>query len=253
MLPCQAHVASLLLKDIGAISEVAEVIKEEGILVGWFTNHQKPLAILREKTAQLFGKGKELVKAAATRFGTNSLVGKRLLELKSALQATVVDTEYVKQNYKDAADDVEMGNGENTVRQHKGSTAKKHVLDDDGFWGRVSSHVRLSMPIFKLLRRHDSSAPTIGKVYSGWYQLGEDLEKAPELANVSYKDRAKEKFDIRWAYGHSPFAAAAYVVDPEFRHHEQSSNEEVMHGFMDTVEKIGILLEVRRLQALDSR
>ena len=104
VLPCQPHVASLLLKDIGRIPEVEQLIKEEGIVVGWFANHQKPLAILRTKVKAKFGRAKELIKAAATRFGTNTLVGQRLLDLMQPLQSTVVDDEYIKMNYKDGQD-----------------------------------------------------------------------------------------------------------------------------------------------------
>ena len=109
--------------------------------------------------------------------------------------------------------------------------------------------------------RHDSCAPTVGKVYHGWFQLGETLKASPSAAapdaepprDVPYQEVINDKFDARWAYAHSTFAAAAYVVDPEFRSHDHASNEEVMSGFMDTVEKIGILVEVRRLQASDNR
>ncbi|KAL1522179.1 hypothetical protein AB1Y20_021818 [Prymnesium parvum] len=100
----------------------------------------------------------------------------------------------------------------------------------------------MTTPIYKFLRRHDSSAPTVGKLYSGWYELGEFIK----TCNSSYVDHAVEKHAERWAYGHSAISAAAYVVDPEFHAHEQEANEEVMEGFMDATEKVGILLEVRR-------
>ena len=72
----------------------------------------------------------------------------------------------MSQNYKDLPDTIEEGSYEKTVREYKGGTVKKLVLDDDagGFWQRVRGHVAMTLPIFKLLRRHDSSAPTIGKV-----------------------------------------------------------------------------------------
>ena len=47
-LPCQTHCPSLLLTDVAKLKEPTETIKEESIVVGWFTNHQKPLAILRD-------------------------------------------------------------------------------------------------------------------------------------------------------------------------------------------------------------
>lgn len=34
-LPCQPHVTSLLMRDIGKLPPVDQVIKEEGIVVGW--------------------------------------------------------------------------------------------------------------------------------------------------------------------------------------------------------------------------
>ena len=43
------------------------------------------------------------------------------------------------------------------------------------------------------------------------------------------------------------FFAAAYVLDPEFVDHDQASNAEVMEGFGECLGKIGMLLQVRRL------
>ena len=250
--PCQTHCPSLLLTDVGKFPEVTQLVREEGVVVGWFSLHQKPLAILRSKVREAFnGRSKELKKAGATRMGTNTFVGQRLQELKSCLQQTVVDAEYVKENFKDLPDDVELGNCEKVSREHKGGTAKKLVLDDEegGFWGRLRSHVSLTMPICKYLRRHDSSAPAAGKVYHGWFEMGEHLKQS----DVSYSSKASDKFDERWAYSHSPFWAAAYCLDPEFISHAQASNEEVMEGFIETLEKVAILLKVRQLQKEDGR
>lgn len=248
-LPCVPHVTSLLMKDVSKAPEVAQLIKDETLVVGWFSNHQKPLAILRGKVLEHLKKKKELVKAGATRFGTNTLVGERLLELKVPLQQTVVDAEYVKQNYKDLPDDVEISNCESRTRQNKGGTAKNLVLDDSGFWQRVESHVNATMPMYKLLRRHDSSAPTVGKVYHGFYTLGEHIESL----DVSYKEKLREAHGERWAYGHVSLFAAAYALDPEYISHDHASNEEVSRGLFDMFEKLAILFEVRRLQKLDGR
>ena len=49
-------------------------VAEESTVVGWFSNHQYPLAKLREATKSMLGKACELVKAGATRFGTHTLV-----------------------------------------------------------------------------------------------------------------------------------------------------------------------------------
>ena len=144
-----------------------------------------------------------------------------------ALQV-VVDPEYVAQKYKDAPIDAELDDADKVARAHKGGTAKQHVLDDtdDGFWSNVEGHVALTMPICKFLRRHDSSAPATGKVYHGWFEMGEHIKKS----SVEYANEVTDKHDSRWAYAHADFFAAAYVVDPEFIDHDQSSNEEVCRG-----------------------
>lgn len=238
---CQPHVISLLLKDIGKDKHVDTTINDEATVVSWFANHQFPLAKLREITVQKLGKAKELVRAAATRFGSNTLVGERLLELKASLQATVVDAEYAAKNYKDAANTEEATGTGKTVRSNKGATTKKLVLDDEGFWDRVTTHVTATKPLVKMLRRFDTSAPAIGKIYSSWFEAGQHLQDL----DAPYQSKAVDKHAERWAYGHSPIIAAGYVLDPEFIDHEQSANTEVTEGFMTTVEKIGILRNVR--------
>ena len=126
--------------------------------------------------------------------GSHTFVGERLDELKSSLQATVVDQRYTAENYLDMSDKREIGNGGTVVREHKGGTAKKLVLDDAGFWQRVRRHVGLTMPICKLLRRHDSAAPSVGKVYHGWFEVGESIDstalrcpmpRQPKISTIS--------------------------------------------------------------------
>ena len=54
----------------------------------------------------------------------------------------------------------------------------------------------------------------------------------------------------RWDYSDCSFYFAAYVLDPEFLEHTQQQSEEIMEGFLNALEKIAILLEVRRLELL---
>ena len=55
-------------------------------------------------------------------------------------------------------------------------------------------------------------------------RLERELEKQKE--SIDYAGAAAQKHTDRWAYSHSPFFAAAYVVDPDFIDHDQQSNEE---------------------------
>ena len=194
VLPCQAHCISLLMKDLGKSKHVCSfagsagcslimpplllmppllpqattLIHEEGIVTQWFSLHHFPLAKLREYTVQKLGGPCELIKAAATRFGTNTLVGERLLKLKGALQATCTDESYVAKKYADKGNTEEESANGRVVRSNKGGTAGKLCLDNRpgrlGFWSRVTSHVTSTLPMLKMLRRFDSSSPTIGKL-----------------------------------------------------------------------------------------
>eukprot|EP00966_Prymnesium_polylepis_P304037 7024283-Prymnesium_polylepis.2 len=140
--------------------------------------------------------------------GTNSFVGERLLQLKGCLQQTVVDPQYVAQNYKDLPADHETSNCATIVREHRGGMAKKLVLDDadHGFWQRVTLHVQITMPLCKMLRRFDTSAPATGKVYSSWYEVGESFKES----SASYKEEVQGKHATRWVYAHHAFFAAGY-------------------------------------------
>lgn len=135
-------------EDVAQIADVKKTFAQENLVVSWFANHHKPLAILRQKSKTMLGRTYELIKAGATRMGTHTLVGERLAKLKGVLQATVVDPEYVAQNYKDFPDEEENTNCEKIVRQHKAGSAKAAVLDDAGFWEDVNHHIAISKPVF---------------------------------------------------------------------------------------------------------
>ena len=224
---------------------MTKLVQEESIVTQWFSNHHFPLAKLRALTLRELKKPLELVKAAATRFGTHTLVGERLLLLQPALQATVVAPDYAAKKYKDTGNTVEDGGAGRRSYSNKGATCKRLIQDDEGFWTRVSKHVSATMPIFKFLRRVDTGSPTLGKLYSGWFELGEFLKGATS----DFRQLALDKWLERWAYGHRGVSAAAYVLDPEFNTHDQGSNTEVTEGFMETLEKFAVLMEVRRREA----
>ena len=147
--------------------------------------------------------------------------------------------------YADKGNEEEETGAGRIIRSNKGATASRLCLDNTptGFWARVGTHVQATLPILKMLRRFDTSAPTIGKLYSSWFELGEHFETATES---EFKQHALDKHQRRWAYSYKDIAGAAYVLDPEIHEHEQHKNTEVMTGFNNTVEKIAILEVTRK-------
>ena len=92
----------------------------------------------------------------------------------------------------------------------------------------------------------------MGKVYSGFFELGEFFKTIHNQSFIT-KEELGDAHDQRWAYGHVPFFAAAYMLDPEYHSHNQMSNPEVVEGWMDTLEKLAILVEVRAQEKADGR
>lgn len=80
----------------------------------------------------------------------------------------MVDPKYVAQKYEDKTS---KPDADIYARENRGATAKKLTLDDQGFWTDVKEHVTLTQPAVDLLRRHDSSAASVGKVYAGWFEV----------------------------------------------------------------------------------
>jgi hypothetical protein len=86
--PCTAHCLDLLLEDIGSLAWAKDTIKEAKSLVHFLTNHHKSLAIFRTHSEL------ELLKPAETRFATAFMLMDRLVEVKQALEESVVDREW---------------------------------------------------------------------------------------------------------------------------------------------------------------
>ncbi|KAL3905737.1 MAG: hypothetical protein SGPRY_010812 [Prymnesium sp.] len=115
------YCAALMIEDIYKFGPLIKVI----------SNHHFPLEKLREMVKSKLGKAKQLVKAGGTRFGTNTFVGERLLELKSSLLATVVDEVYAAQNYKDkkyTEDETAQVKDESFVRTNKGKISRSLII-----------------------------------------------------------------------------------------------------------------------------
>lgn len=102
-----------------SVSQAATLVREEGIVTQWFSLHHFPLAKMREYVLIKLGKSCELIKATATRFGTHTLVGERLLKLKGSLQAACTNEAYVEKKYTDMTSIEEVSGTGRIVRSNK--------------------------------------------------------------------------------------------------------------------------------------
>jgi hypothetical protein len=106
--------------------------------------------------------------------------------------------------------------------------------------GQLEAFLAMFLPVKKLLRITDSDKPTCSnsKVYNGMFQLGQRLSQS----TIDWAAAAKECFDERWVYIHTPMHGAGYALDPEFLGGgNEGLDEWVMDGVHEMCEKMSLL------------
>ena len=91
--------------------------------------------------------------AAETRFYGAQIVAVRMLELKAAIQQTVVSQEWT-----------DWVTGASAKVRDEAADVKALVLDEKNVWGKLVVMVDIFQPIVKLLRLADSAVPAASKV-----------------------------------------------------------------------------------------
>ncbi|CAI5480248.1 unnamed protein product [Closterium sp. Yama58-4] len=158
--PCATHVLDLLLEDVGKITWCKDIVDQCGDMITYVRNHHFTRNYLRSKKVK-GGKGKQLVKPAGTRFGTNYIALSRLVELRSTLSQMVLSEEFA--NWSAGA------------RKTTADTFRGQVMDD-AWWKNAAYLAELLAIPFKVMRATDSSAKgMMGTIYDLMLQLTEDV------------------------------------------------------------------------------
>eukprot|EP00966_Prymnesium_polylepis_P115918 2679387-Prymnesium_polylepis.1 len=222
---CAPHVLSLLLKDIGKISEVAAVIaKTKKILNRFWGRKRWCRNKLCEVVLKNHGKKLGLYRAAPTRFAGVVREMGRVLRLKADLKYIVDLPEYMQQDYgkkrgEDDGDDDVVGEG----------GVRAIILNDVGYWEPMLEVLKVMTPIVKLLRLCDGEKPAMGKVYDRMFLVKDKVEKS----TVSWAPKAVKLVEARWEYLHSFMHAAGYAFDPEFLESTGSWDTAIQNGVVE--------------------
>ena len=91
--------------------------------------------------------------AAETRFYGSFIVAERMIELKEAVQQTVVSSAY----------STWCGSQSAKVKE-EAAAVKAICLNEEGFWKKEVQLVEIFAPVVKLLRLTDSALPALSKV-----------------------------------------------------------------------------------------
>lgn len=240
--PCTSHCLDLLLEDWGDVEECKELCEDAASIIRLIGRYGALKRVFRRHSIETCG-GKELVRPAATRFGTQFMVLERIKQLRPALRMTAAHPEW----------DVAVARSSD---QRAGGLAVK--LSGRHFWDRIDFFLDVMEPVFGLLRLTDGEGPCSGKVYWKMWNIreqlkgvfggqgrrrraaaggeGDDLEdwmeseEVPETAPMDEGTLAAF-WSERWEGMHSPIHGASYPLDPEHKEDDWHKNQEVMEDF----------------------
>ena len=169
-------------------------------IVTYIINHTHALAIFRSHS------GLELLKVAKTRFASYYVMMKRLFDVRQALKSTVVLDEWK-----------EWAKHGDEKMQEIVENIKRWVTDDeDTFWTNVRQMVKITKPIFKMIKFCDQDGPLMGEVYEGMdNMLGEIKDSLNGCANFKEIYEMMENIVIkRWKMMHSPLHCLGFALTP---------------------------------------
>eukprot|EP00253_Pinus_taeda_P004460 PITA_04460 len=207
--PCAVHSLNLMLAKIGEIEWINEIY------------------------------------VAETRFASHTLVIKRLVEVRQALQAMVIDP---------------LWESWRTSTSGRGQKIKSIILDD-AWWDKVQYLLWFTEPILTLIRAFDTDTPCLGEVYEN---IDSMLERIREIIRASENDPdetfyylVKDIVTERLNKMTTPLHLLAYALHPKYYHSKVLSlpgrttpnkDFEVVQGYKTTLRKIyrdmGVAMEV---------
>ncbi|CAI6003387.1 unnamed protein product [Closterium sp. NIES-64] len=141
-IPCATHVLDLLMEDIGKMGWAKDVVTRGDTLISFVRNHHFTLGYMRSKLVN-GGKGRQVLKPAGTRFGTNYIAINRLCEVRAGLMQMVLSDE--------------SRNWPTTPKRVGADTFKVNILDDT-WWTRAEFFAKLMKLPFVVMRKTDSDA-----------------------------------------------------------------------------------------------
>ncbi|KAF7150398.1 hypothetical protein RHSIM_Rhsim02G0002400 [Rhododendron simsii] len=233
---CLAHTLNLLMKDIAkskdpALSFVDETYKKGKAMVKYIKNHSSSQALFKS-FSQL-----QLLKAKKTRFGHHYIVMHRLEKVRSALVSMVLSSQWGNLRRSSSAPE-----------EH--DNVRDTIMNDD-FWRKVKRILRITKPIYRMLRFSDTDKTVIGEVYEQMDtmlgQIKDILSNDPVVYNLIHT-----LVVARWDKMNIPLHCLAYVLVPRYytnawllkptpgggRRKKPHTDSEVQRGYLEAIEKI---------------
>ena len=211
---CAAHAMDLLLEDWRKATWIKETVEKVKLLVKFVKKRHMPLAVFRKHEAKF-----SLLMPGQTRFASHFIMIDRLLNVKEALEQTIVDpqwTAYISKRSRDGRD--------------KARTARtiKTVVLNEHFWDRCTNFQEMVAPVVYALREFDAKEPSMGKVLAILCNLEKHvlaLRTNPFNLDSDFTDLAERQFYARKQMISIDLHSASALLNPYLLHDEELSDD----------------------------
>ncbi|KAF2903519.1 hypothetical protein ILUMI_02665 [Ignelater luminosus] len=204
---CAAHTLNLLVNDITKLNTtdilinsakpIIKVIKSKSVLTSAFFNLQREKQEPRKCVLKL---------PVATRWASIVLSFESLLKNKNILKALAINDEY--------QDLIEKRN-------------KTNILDDDIFWKRIKSFLKIIQPLKKWITVLESDECRINEVTEALIEIEKVFKKELPLSDLSSskQDKILEAVQARRKMCLKPIHFSANILDPKLKCKHLSAGE----------------------------
>ena len=174
---CICHCYNLLNKDVYKLEPFKSVMQRCRKITTWFSRHGQDLSIFRRVCIEKFNKEKSLIRAGATRFGSETTSIESCVKASNELKVTVVDPLW---------DDRK----ESKKMKLKGRDIRDLIMDTE-LWDEAIAITIFLHPLNDIISQLQSDKLPFGMVYHSFIQLHHHFLNFPE--NVVINDTLKEE------------------------------------------------------------
>ncbi|XP_039780040.1 uncharacterized protein LOC120647340 [Panicum virgatum] len=133
------------------------------------------------------------------------------VEVKSALQQMVISDKW--SIYKEARDDSPTPTAQ----------IVKDLILNDVWWDKVDYILRITTPIYEMIRMTDTDTPCLHLVYEMWDSMIEKVKKVIYRYEGKQEDEESDLYSViydiliaRWTKGNNPLHCLAYSLNPRY-------------------------------------
>ncbi|CAN1797986.1 hypothetical protein LINPERHAP1_LOCUS21509 [Linum perenne] len=213
---CVTHTINLMLQGIGNLPRFKKVIDQSKTFTIFVYGHHRTLECMR-----FFTKKRELVRPGVTRFASQYLTLKSMLDSKDGLRKMVVDAKW--EALKD-------------MKTKKGKDATATMLNVH-FWKGVNLCLQVFEPLVRLV--DGDVKPSMGFVYGEILKAKRKIKEALGNVEIRYKDviaivekKMKDRLD-------APLHLTAYLLNSHYSYMDPSifDDSKLTTAFMTCVEQ----------------